>query len=188
MRNLIYFLKNRFHHMIKRKITEMGIVTTLVFVSFLATSVLAADKVVVGFYGESLCPDCIAFCTGPLRKAFDEVNRSIHGDLYYINNPVLQRRTEIKGRFLVFRRWRLIMMSWRCIHDKEFSLHRTKSLTPSLIVTCSDCLRGMSHCNHHFFIKKIFVQKFQVIIVKKTIVSIILSFVGINNFTNFIYM
>ena len=61
----------------------MGIVTTIVFVSFLATSVLAADKVVVGFYGESLCPDCIAFCTGPLRKAFDEVNRSIHGDLYY---------------------------------------------------------------------------------------------------------
>ena len=31
------------------------------------------DKVLIGFYSESLCPDCIAFATGPLNEAFKEV-------------------------------------------------------------------------------------------------------------------
>ena len=31
------------------------------------------QKVVLGFYGESLCPDCIAFANGPLKEAFNEV-------------------------------------------------------------------------------------------------------------------
>ena len=52
----------------------MGVVTTLVVtVVALIASGQADDKVTVGFYGESLCPDCIAFCTGPLHKAVQEV-------------------------------------------------------------------------------------------------------------------
>lgn len=53
----------------------MGVVIALVLVVFLTASGKADDKVVVGFYGESLCPDCIAFCTGPLHKAVKEVRR-----------------------------------------------------------------------------------------------------------------
>lgn len=52
---------------------KMGVVTALLLVIFLIASGRADDKVVVGFYGESLCPDCIAFCTGPLHKAVQEV-------------------------------------------------------------------------------------------------------------------
>ena len=51
----------------------MGVVTVFVFVGLLIANGLADDKVIVGFYGESLCPDCIAFCTGPLHKAVQEV-------------------------------------------------------------------------------------------------------------------
>lgn len=52
----------------------MGVVTVFVLVGLLLiTDGLADDKVIVGFYGESLCPDCIAFCTGPLHKAVQEV-------------------------------------------------------------------------------------------------------------------
>ena len=32
----------------------------------------AEDKVVIGFYSESLCPDCIAFTNRELSKAFQE--------------------------------------------------------------------------------------------------------------------
>ena len=35
----------------------------------------AADKVQLGFYSESLCPDCIALANGPLEKAMNEVRR-----------------------------------------------------------------------------------------------------------------
>ncbi len=31
------------------------------------------DNVVIGFYSESLCPDCIALSNGPLTDAFNEV-------------------------------------------------------------------------------------------------------------------
>ncbi len=31
------------------------------------------NNVVIGFYSESLCPDCIAFSNGPLTDAFKEV-------------------------------------------------------------------------------------------------------------------
>ena len=52
----------------------MGVVTVFMFVGLLLiANGLADDKVTVGFYGESLCPDCIAFCTGPLHKAVQEV-------------------------------------------------------------------------------------------------------------------
>ena len=54
---------------------EMGVVTTLVItvIALVASCQAVDDKVTVGFYGESLCPDCIAFCTGPLHKAVQEV-------------------------------------------------------------------------------------------------------------------
>ena len=55
----------------------IGAVTALVVIVLIANG-RADDKVIVGFYGESLCPDCIAFCTGPLHKAVQEVKR-----LYY---------------------------------------------------------------------------------------------------------
>ena len=53
----------------------MGVVTTLVItvIALIASCQAVDDKVTVGFYGESLCPDCIAFCTGPLHKAVQEV-------------------------------------------------------------------------------------------------------------------
>ena len=35
----------------------------------------AADKVQLGFYSESLCPDCIALANGPLEKAMNEARR-----------------------------------------------------------------------------------------------------------------
>ena len=35
------------------------------------------EKVVVGFYGEALCPDCINFGNGPLTEAFKEVRASM---------------------------------------------------------------------------------------------------------------
>lgn len=31
------------------------------------------DKVQVGYYAESLCPDCIAFSRGPMNDAVNEV-------------------------------------------------------------------------------------------------------------------
>lgn len=61
---------------------EMGVVfgaiTALAFIVVLIPNGQADDKVIVGFYGESLCPDCIAFCTGPLHKAFQEASHLMH--------------------------------------------------------------------------------------------------------------
>ena len=37
------------------------------------TPAASQQMVTVGFYGESLCPDCIAFIRGPLTAAFKEV-------------------------------------------------------------------------------------------------------------------
>ena len=34
----------------------------------------AVENVQLGFYSESLCPDCIAFANGPLEKAMNEVS------------------------------------------------------------------------------------------------------------------
>ena len=38
-----------------------------------------AEKVMVGYYAESLCPDCIAFSTGPMKSAVEQVSS------YYIH-------------------------------------------------------------------------------------------------------
>ena len=49
---------------------------TAIFLCFLSgfqSTLLDDGKVTVGFYGESLCPDCIAFANGPLTEAFDKV-------------------------------------------------------------------------------------------------------------------
>lgn len=35
--------------------------------------VQCAEKVQLGFYSESLCPDCINYANGPLEKAMNEV-------------------------------------------------------------------------------------------------------------------
>ena len=32
------------------------------------------DRVVVGFYSEALCPDCLRFSMGPLSEAFEKVS------------------------------------------------------------------------------------------------------------------
>jgi interferon gamma-inducible protein 30 len=39
-----------------------------------------ADVVQLGFYSESLCPDCINFANGPLEKAVNEI-----GDIFTLN-------------------------------------------------------------------------------------------------------
>lgn len=33
-------------------------------------------NVIIGYYAESLCPDCIAFSNGPLTKAFQQASNS----------------------------------------------------------------------------------------------------------------
>lgn len=49
-------------------------VLPLLLLCFVTQSLQAGDrKVVVGYYGESLCPDCVDFSNGPLTDAFDEV-------------------------------------------------------------------------------------------------------------------
>ena len=49
---------------------------TVVFAAFcvLFAPVQCADKVELGFYSESLCPDCIAYANGPLKQAMSEVS------------------------------------------------------------------------------------------------------------------
>lgn len=41
--------------------------------AFLLAPAASQSMVKVGFYGEALCPDCIAFINGPLTIAFREV-------------------------------------------------------------------------------------------------------------------
>jgi hypothetical protein len=43
----------------------------------------SAEKVQLGFYSESLCPDCIDFANGPLEKAMNEVQK--RGSITYCN-------------------------------------------------------------------------------------------------------
>lgn len=35
----------------------------------------SCDKVLLGYYGEALCPDCVAFSNGPLTDAFNQVSK-----------------------------------------------------------------------------------------------------------------
>ena len=51
---------------------KMLLVFTALAALFL-TPAVSQQMVTVGFYGESLCPDCIAFIGGPLTTAFKEV-------------------------------------------------------------------------------------------------------------------
>ena len=37
-----------------------------------------AEKVLVGYYAESLCPDSIAFSTGPMKNAVEKVSSYVH--------------------------------------------------------------------------------------------------------------
>ena len=37
-----------------------------------------AEKVLVGYYAESLCPDSIAFSTGPMKNAVEEVSSYVY--------------------------------------------------------------------------------------------------------------
>lgn len=47
----------------------------LVFLlALLSARVQCAEKVQLGFYSESLCPDCINFANGPLEKAMNEAS------------------------------------------------------------------------------------------------------------------
>lgn len=55
----------------------------VVIVLALALCVPALQKrregnVVIGYYAESLCPDCIAFSNGPLTKAFQQASIKLH--------------------------------------------------------------------------------------------------------------
>lgn len=49
-----------------------GILVCLLAV--LSVHVQCAEKVQLGFYSESLCPDCIDFANGPLEKAMNEAS------------------------------------------------------------------------------------------------------------------
>ena len=46
--------------------------STLCFLLSLALPALCADKVVIGFYAESLCPYCIDLAKGPMNNAVKE--------------------------------------------------------------------------------------------------------------------
>ena len=45
----------------------------------------SAEKVQLGFYSESLCPDCIDFANGPLEKAMNEVYSNTNERITYSN-------------------------------------------------------------------------------------------------------
>ena len=53
--------------------TKMLLVLATLVALFLAPAASQESRVTVGFYGESLCPDCINFINGPLTHAFKEV-------------------------------------------------------------------------------------------------------------------
>ncbi len=46
----------------------------LVALALCLASASSADKVVVGFYSEQLCPDCLMLSNGPLTDAFEQVS------------------------------------------------------------------------------------------------------------------
>lgn len=48
-------------------------VTVVFFIAVLCGHADCAEKVQLGFYSESLCPDCIYYANGPLDKAMEEV-------------------------------------------------------------------------------------------------------------------
>lgn len=52
----------------------------LYLLTLLKLALSANEKPVLGYYAESLCPDCMAFSNGPLTKAFSEVRMSLQGD------------------------------------------------------------------------------------------------------------
>ena len=55
-----------------KSLALLAIAIFLVKVSFSKTT-FDQERVLVGYYGESLCPDCINFTDGPLSQAFEKV-------------------------------------------------------------------------------------------------------------------
>ena len=51
-----------------------------------ATATRDTTKVRVGYYAESLCPDCLAFSNGPMNKAVKEVHDCFIIILYILYN------------------------------------------------------------------------------------------------------
>lgn len=63
----------------KAKILSMFfLASAIVNSSPLQTRERDAEKVLVGYYAESLCPDSIAFSTGPMKNAVEEVSSYVH--------------------------------------------------------------------------------------------------------------
>ena len=53
-----------------------GAVILVLSLAVLCGRVQCAEKVQLGFYSESLCPDCIAFANGPLDEAMNKARVS----------------------------------------------------------------------------------------------------------------
>lgn len=62
-----------------RKMSQAGSALLRFLLLSLASTVLGADKVVVGFYSESLCPDCINLARGPMNDAVKEARTTSAG-------------------------------------------------------------------------------------------------------------
>ena len=45
----------------------------LVLLTVCVRAAISDDKVTVGYYAESLCPDCLELSNGPLTDAFEKV-------------------------------------------------------------------------------------------------------------------
>ncbi|XP_064393541.1 uncharacterized protein LOC135341013 [Halichondria panicea] len=67
----------------------------LVALALCLASASSADKVVVGFYSEQLCPDCLMLSNGPLTDAFEQVPDIF--TLYYV--PWGNARLMTDGKF-----------------------------------------------------------------------------------------
>ena len=94
----------------------------LVSLSLIASS-FGDDKVLVGFYSESLCPDCIALSTKYMYKAVEEV--SLCGDddayiyIYMITYILLQVGTIFDLLYVPWGNARLLSDgSFLCQHGK----------------------------------------------------------------------
>ena len=78
------------------------------------------EAVNVGFYGEALCPDCIAFITGPLTRAFSEVCwcSLIRRKIVMLHPQFLQIPTIFKLHYVPWGNAKIVDDEFECQHGK----------------------------------------------------------------------
>ena len=59
---------------VSRIASKMASLNELFILTLCFSAAVCADRVVVGFYSEALCPDCLELSNGPLTEAFEKVS------------------------------------------------------------------------------------------------------------------